>query len=110
MSRCKLNPCCADPAFCVPPPQFKDGFQPSGKPTPAKMQTMAYGQFLIRCRSAISMMREAGMHDAQIACVVDEIRAAVVNDEFHRIKTIIDQCPPDHQPWGVILDEIKRHD
>lgn len=21
MSRCKLNPCCGDPAFCKPPPQ-----------------------------------------------------------------------------------------
>jgi hypothetical protein len=62
--------------------------------------------FMAGCRNAITAMRGAGLNNAQIACIIEDIRAAVLNEEFRRIRELIAANPPSFPRWVEIMDEI----
>lgn len=60
------------------------------------------------CRNAVSVMRSVGLNDAQIACIIQDVRAETLNEEFRRLKYLIEQNPPHHHRWGEIMDAVKE--
>jgi hypothetical protein len=52
--------------------------------------------FFIWVRQAIGTMRDAGMNDALIACVLTEIRSAAIHEERGRIDKLFYNNPPHH--------------
>lgn len=48
------------------------------------------------CRGAVADMRQAGMSDTTIACVVTEIRSAAIHEERLRLSTLLALNPPTH--------------
>jgi len=64
-------------------------------------------EFLLRCRDSVACMRGAGLSDAQIACVVGDIRSASLSEEFWRVQQLLGKNPPHHHRWGDMMDAIR---
>jgi hypothetical protein len=64
--------------------------------------------FVFSCRSAVKTMREAGMNDTLIGCVLSEVRAAAIFEERFRIQALMTSNPPVHPPHGAFADAIKE--
>jgi hypothetical protein len=62
--------------------------------------------FLMSSRQAIATMREDGMNETRIACVVTEIRSAAIQEERLRLRRLMDDNPPNHIGWPHMLGAI----
>lgn len=63
--------------------------------------------FLSGIRDAVKAMQGAGLNWAQIGCIVQDIRSHALNEEFRRIKQLVEDHPPHHHGWGQIGRAIK---
>lgn len=57
--------------------------------------------------SALRIMREAGINETLIACIVTSIRSASINSEFSRIKRLMELNPPYHLDRGAMKEALK---
>ena len=64
--------------------------------------------FLMQCRQAIKMMLEEGISEMRIAVILQDIRSATLNEEYRRIKNLVEDNPPHHHRCGEILDAVKE--
>ena len=55
--------------------------------------------FLHNIRDAVDQMRGVGLNWAQIGCIVQDIRSNTLNEEFIRIKRLLENNPPYHDTW-----------
>lgn len=62
--------------------------------------------FIGGCRYAIRDMRDAGMNETAIACVVTEIRSAAVNEATQRLRVLLDGNRPRHHAHGHMAKAI----
>ncbi len=46
------------------------------------------------------MMRRAGMNETLIACVIQDVRSATLNEEFRRIVNLVTYSPPHHHSFS----------
>jgi hypothetical protein len=69
--------------------------------------TISY-HFVVSCRIAIDVMRRAGINETLIAVVIQDVRSATLNEEFHRLQELIRLNPPTHHPHGTMAEAIKR--
>ena len=63
--------------------------------------------FIFSCYRAIETMRQAGLNDTLIACVLSEVRAAAIFEERQRLEILLRANPPHHPPHGVIAKQIE---
>jgi hypothetical protein len=63
--------------------------------------------FLLSCLNAIRDMRRHGMNDTLIACIIQDIRSATLNEEFRRCIDLVANNPPKHHHHGEIQDAMK---
>jgi hypothetical protein len=47
------------------------------------------------------MMQEDGINDVRMACIIQDIRSKTLNEEFYRIKRLLETNPPIHDGWPV---------
>lgn len=69
--------------------------------------------FIIPCHQAIRSMREAGMNDYMIGCVLTEVRSAAITEERMRLDRLTREFPPYHATQGemtAMMDEWSRPD
>lgn len=66
--------------------------------------------FISRCRTAISMMRENGVNEVRIACIITEIRSAALSQEYARIQAMVTANPPRHLPHGEVMEMVKEYE
>jgi hypothetical protein len=64
--------------------------------------------FITTCRTAINTMRHAGINEVLIACVIQDIRSATLNEEFGRLQEIVRTNPPTHHPHGTMAEAINQ--
>jgi hypothetical protein len=64
--------------------------------------------FLGSVSKAVADMRRHGMNDAVIACVIQDVRSATLNEEFRRLQELVRLNPPQHDSWSVLHTEIKE--
>ena len=64
------------------------------------------------CIAAIREMRQAGLNDMIIGCVLSEIRTAAISEERLRMEEVRSKNPPEHFPAqyyaGYIEDWMPR--
>lgn len=60
------------------------------------------------CRNAVSMMRSVGLNDAQIACIIGDVRSETLNEEFRRIQHLIQVNPPHHHRWVEVMNAVTK--
>ena len=56
--------------------------------------------FLLGIRDAVATMQGAGLNWAQIGCIVQDIRSQTLNEEFQRLKRLVEDNPPHHHTWA----------
>lgn len=64
--------------------------------------------FLLGIRTAVDTMRGAGLNAAQIGCIVQDIRSITLNEEFRRLKNLIEDHPPHHHTWVQAMREVEN--
>jgi hypothetical protein len=62
--------------------------------------------FLLGIRNAVTMMRDASINPTMIACIVQDIRSQTLNEEFRRLRRIVETHPPHHHTFSEIMDAI----
>jgi hypothetical protein len=55
--------------------------------------------FISGCLEAIAIMRAAGISNAEIACVLQDVRASAIREERLRIDSVLSANPPIHPVW-----------
>lgn len=68
-----------------------------------KVEPIFIGQSLV----AIKTMREAGMTDGQIACVLQDVRASAITEERLRVNRVLSANPPTHPIWTDMLAAVE---
>lgn len=64
--------------------------------------------FIARCSTAIRMMREAGINEVRLACVLTEVRSAALSQEYFRVTELLRLNPPRHLPHGEMADIVEK--
>jgi hypothetical protein len=66
--------------------------------------------FWIWASKAVGMMRESGMNDTRIACVLCDVRAAAIHEERQRVELLAQRNPPQAGiRWSVMESEMHAH-
>ena len=64
--------------------------------------------FYAGCHSAIKMMREANMSDGHIACVLQDVRAAAIQEERLRMEKVRMDNPPQYSTLTETVEEMNQ--
>lgn len=63
--------------------------------------------FMHGCSVAIDVMRSANLNDAQIACIIQDVRSITLSEEFRRITSLLGAHPPHHHTWGQFMRRMQ---
>lgn len=62
--------------------------------------------FFIWARQTIKLMREWGISETRIACVVTELRSVAIHEEQFRRERLLSNNPPSHIGWPAMQEAI----
>ena len=62
--------------------------------------------FLNKIQPAIVTMQNHGMSSLDMAIIINEIRSAAINMEFHRLQRLLELHPPHHYTYIEMEDLI----
>lgn len=66
--------------------------------------------FMLQCRHAVHIMENHGISSALRAVIIQDIRSAAINEEFHRIRDMVTLNPPKHHTWLETENALKELD
>jgi hypothetical protein len=64
--------------------------------------------FTVSLGEALRILRETDLNETMIAVVVTSIRSAAVNEEYARIRSLIEAKPPVHHPHETMMEIIEE--
>lgn len=70
------------------------------------MTEKVMGLFFANIVRAVTDMRRAGLTEADIACIVGDIRAAAITEERLRLEMVLKEHPPKHPTWVEMRDAL----
>ena len=73
---------------------------------------MAYDDalFIGGVLNVVKELREAGLDDVKIACILCDVRAAAIREERQRFDNLNHGNPPVFPRWGDMMDAFKDYD